>query len=102
MKSSRVVSLTKCRYLKKLTALRSTLSVVSILVLSLILSVAGGSELRAQSVTSGDIVGVVTDPSGAVLPNTSVTLKSQENGSTQTQSTTATSQPVHGTNLFQH
>ena len=87
MKSSRVVSVPKSRYLQRLTDLRSFSSVVSILVLSLILSVAGGSELRAQSVTSGDIVGVVTDPSGAVLLNTRVTLKSQENGSTQTQST---------------
>ena len=89
MKSSRVVSLPKSRYLQKLADLRSLSSVVSVLVLSLILSVAGGSELRAQSVTSGDIVGVVTDPSGGVLPNTSVTLKSQENGSTQTESTNA-------------
>jgi hypothetical protein len=44
-------------------------------------------KLGAQSVTSGDIAGLVTDPSGAVLTNASVTLKSQENGSTQVQST---------------
>ena len=43
--------------------------------------------LVAQSVTSGDIVGVVTDPSGAVMANASVTVKSQENGRTQAQST---------------
>lgn len=55
--------------------------------LALILLVGGASQLVAQSVSSGDIVGVVTDPSGAVLSNASVTLKSQENGSTQAQST---------------
>jgi hypothetical protein len=32
-------------------------------------------------------VGLVTDPSGAVLPNANVSLKNQENGSAQTQST---------------
>lgn len=44
----------------------------------LLLTVLVGSalQLKAQSVTSGDIVGVVADPSGAVLPNVSVTLKS--------------------------
>src|SRR6202162_3470261 len=55
--------------------------------LSLILLVGATSQLVAQSVTSGDIVGLVTDPSGAVLANAGVTLKSQENGSTQAQST---------------
>ena len=89
MKSSQVVSLTKSHYLRRLPALSSLSSVVPTLVVSLILSVAGSPELRAQSVTSGDIVGVVTDPSGAVLPSTSVTLTSQENGSTQTQPTNA-------------
>jgi Carboxypeptidase regulatory-like domain/TonB dependent receptor len=60
-----------------------------ILVVMLILTVLGATpaKLGAQSVTSGDIVGLVTDPSGAVLTNASVTLKSQENGSTQVQST---------------
>src|ERR1700746_3128645 len=60
-----------------------------ILVVMLILAVLVGTapKLGAQSVTSGDIAGLVTDPSGAVLTNASVTLKSQENGSTQVQST---------------
>ncbi len=44
-------------------------------------------KLRAQSVTSGDIVGVVADPSGAILPNVTVTLKSEAKGSIQVQST---------------
>jgi hypothetical protein len=47
----------------------------------------GGSQLRAQSTTSGDIVGVVTDPSGAVLTNIQVTEKSVETGASQTQAT---------------
>src|SRR5437899_4922636 len=41
----------------------------------------------AQSLTSGDIAGTITDPSGAVVPNASVTLKSNDSGSTQTRST---------------
>ena len=43
----------------------------------------------AQSLTSGDIAGTVTDPSGAVVPNASVTVKSNESGSTQTRNTNA-------------
>lgn len=63
----------------------------------LLLIVLGGSasELKAQSVTSGDIVGVVADPSGAVLPNIKVTLKSDAKGNTQVQSTNS-----HGTYRF--
>jgi hypothetical protein len=60
---------------------------VSLIILSLILLEGATTQLVAQSITSGDIVGVVTDPSGAVLANASVTLKNQENGRTQAQST---------------
>jgi hypothetical protein len=62
-----------------------------IFVVMLILTVIGARapQLGAESVTSGDIVGLVTDPSGAVLPNASVTLKSDEEGKTQAQSTNA-------------
>jgi carboxypeptidase family protein len=60
---------------------------VSLIIVSLILLVGATAQLVAQSITSGDIVGLVTDPSGAVLANASVTLKNQENGSTQAQST---------------
>jgi len=60
---------------------------ISIVMLILTVLVGTPAQLGAQSVTSGDIVGIVTDPSGAVLPNARVTLESQENGSTQVQAT---------------
>jgi carboxypeptidase family protein len=49
--------------------------------------VCGPSRVDAQSVTSGDITGTVTDPSGAVVSNATVTLKSSTKGNTQVQTT---------------
>jgi Carboxypeptidase regulatory-like domain len=43
----------------------------------------------AQSLTSGDITGTVTDPSGAVVNHATVTLKSKQTGAVQTHSTNA-------------
>ncbi len=40
-----------------------------------------------QSLTSGDITGVVTDPTGAIVPNVAVTIKNTATGSTQTHNT---------------
>ena len=38
----------------------------------------------AQSLTTGDITGIITDPSGAVLPNAPVTLTNTQTGTTRT------------------
>jgi hypothetical protein len=61
--------------------------------LSCLLIVAGvmltSLALFAQNTISGELTGTVTDPSGAVLPATAVTLKSQDTGQTQTTTTTA-------------
>ena len=43
----------------------------------------------AQTATTGQVTGAVTDPSGAVVPNASVTLKSTDTGRTQTAKTNA-------------
>ena len=40
-----------------------------------------------QSLVSGDIAGTITDPSGAVVPNATVTLKNNASGQTQTATT---------------
>ncbi len=40
-------------------------------------------KLPAQSLTTGEITGVVNDPSGSVLPNTKLTLHSDATGETQ-------------------
>jgi Carboxypeptidase regulatory-like domain len=39
--------------------------------------------LFAQSLTTGDISGTVTDPTGAAIPNANVTLTSMDTGATQ-------------------
>lgn len=44
----------------------------------------------AQSLTTGSIVGTVTDPSGAVITGAKVTIKSLDRGSTKTTDTNAT------------
>src|SRR4030095_12163673 len=57
--------------------------------LTLALSLFLAMPAAAQSLTSGDITGVVTDPSGAVVGNATVTVKSNATGTTQTQNTNA-------------
>jgi Carboxypeptidase regulatory-like domain len=60
-----------------------------LLVLTAIVSLLLPGIVLAQSTTTGAISGVVTDPSGAVLPDVSVTLKSTEKGFTTTAKTNA-------------
>lgn len=43
--------------------------------------------LAAQSIVSGDVTGTVTDPSGAIVPNTALILTSDATGAQQTSST---------------
>ncbi len=45
--------------------------------------------LLAQTVTSGDVTGTITDQTGAVLPNATVTLKNNATGAAQTTTTNA-------------
>src|SRR5579871_1336823 len=56
-------------------------------VLALVLAT---SAAFAQSIISGEITGSVTDPTGAVVANATVTLNSKEMGTTQTVTTNAT------------
>ena len=44
----------------------------------------------SQSLTSGDVGGTVTDPSGAAVQNATVTLKNSDTGATQTTNTNST------------
>src|SRR6185437_4243937 len=46
--------------------------------------------LNAQSTTSGDIAGSVTDPSGASIPDATVTIKNNGTGATNTATTNGT------------
>src|SRR5246127_5106717 len=80
---------------RRWSALWSLSPKLSVVILLLVILLGSASQLSAQSVTSGDIVGVVADPSGAVLPNIKVTLKSDAKGNTQGQSTNS-----HGTYRF--
>jgi len=59
------------------------LVVFSLFVISALLS----TNLAAQSQTTGDVAGVITDQSGAVIPGATVKLTSLDTGSTQTNTT---------------
>ena len=57
--------------------------------LSMVLMIGWSSAALAQTTVSGEIDGIVTDPSGAVLPNAAVTLKSVATGEVQNTTTSA-------------
>ena len=59
------------------------------LALAVFLAQAASITAVAQSLTTGDITGTITDPSGAVLPNSTVTLQNNETGTTGTAGTNA-------------
>jgi Carboxypeptidase regulatory-like domain len=59
-----------------------TLFAVSVLLLP--------GSLLGQSLTSGDVTGTVLDPSGAAVPDATVTLKNNDTGGTQTTNTSST------------
>ncbi|HEY7097956.1 MAG TPA: carboxypeptidase regulatory-like domain-containing protein [Terriglobales bacterium] len=52
----------------------------------ILLSLAGllVTPLIAQNIVSGDVTGIISDPSGAILTNAQVTLKNNDTGQTQT------------------
>jgi len=43
----------------------------------------GATRVAAQTSTTGDLTGTVTDPSGSVVPNAKVTLRDETKGNTQ-------------------
>jgi hypothetical protein len=57
--------------------------------LILLLTLTVGIPVFSQSIATGDITGVVTDPSGAVIPSATATLKNDESGTLQRRTTNA-------------
>src|SRR5258708_28144981 len=53
----------------------------------------------AQSLVSGDVTGIVSDPSGAIVPKVTITLKN--NGTGQTQTTTTNASGVYRVSLVE-
>src|SRR5271157_1386533 len=66
-----------------MTAKRFIVGFLALLVIAAMMA----PSLMAQSAVSGDLTGTVTDPTGAVLPNATVTMKSDAEGQTRTATT---------------
>ncbi len=62
------------------------IGILAVLVVALMIA----PSLMAQSLSSGALAGTITDPSGAVVPNATVTLKSNSTGATRTTTTNST------------
>ena len=62
------------------------IGILSVLVVAAVMA----PSLMAQSLTTGDVTGTITDQSGAVTPNVTVTLRSVGTGQTRTTPTSAT------------
>jgi len=61
---------------------------IATMLLSLLFTAA--SQLNAQTITTGDLAGTITDPSGAVVANATVQLKSLDEGSVNNTKTNST------------
>ena len=72
---------------------------LTIVVLLVLLALTSSPRVWAQTSTTGEITGVVTDPAGAIVPNSSVTLKNIETGATV--ATTTNSQGIYVFSLLQ-
>ena len=59
------------------------------LALTLVMGVTIGAQLRAQTIVTGELSGVVTDPSGAMIPKVTITAKSDAYGSVRTTTSNA-------------
>jgi len=63
-----------------------SLQLLPMLAASLLLALTG-AQLSAQTIVTGELAGTVSDPSGAPIPNITVTAKSQTTGETRTATT---------------
>src|SRR6185437_9998168 len=73
-----------------MTFRRALLPVFSTLVAIGLFAALAPNRAVGQSTTSGDISGVISDPSGAAIPGATVTLTNADTGTTKTTSTSAT------------
>jgi len=68
-----------------MTMKKTIIGVVSLVIIAALIT----PSLIAQSLTTGDVTGTITDPSGAVTPNVTVTLKSAATGQFRTTTTSS-------------